>query len=908
MAGGETELLEETRPPPPLQGSWPLLAQLPAQLAANAAPAAWRELLRQAHEELKARFLAEEPVEELVHARAAFIDAVLREAWRIHCAGQAAWALIAVGGYGRGELHPASDIDILLLVPQPPDAPASGLVEKLVAFLWDIGLEVGHSVRTVGECREQCVGDVSVMTTLLEARLLAGNAAQLAAMREALAPDRIWPVKQFFEAKVREQTERHLKANDTAYNLEPNVKTGPGGLRDIQTIAWVAKRHFGTDSLDGLATHGFLTQAELRRLRQAQAFLWKVRFGLHTLTGRHEDRLLFDHQILLSLRFGYEDASYTLAVEQFMQRYYRTVMDVSLLNELLLQLFREAILSESEPPRPLNARFQVRSGSLEAVSEEVFARTPSALLELFALLQQNPDIRGVRASTMRAVAKNLWLIDEEFRQNPRHHRLFLEILRSPVGVTHELRRMNTYGVLGRYIPAFGRIVGRMQYDLFHAYTVDAHTLFVVSNLRRFAIPRYDQELPEASRVMQSLPRSEVAYLAALFHDVAKGRGGDHSELGAVDAEAFCLEQGLSGYDARLVAWLVRNHLELSITSQKQDIGDPQVINAFARKVGDETHLDYLYVLTCADVRGTNPKLWNSWKASLFSDLYHRVKRALRRGLESPIDPEHLVRETQDGARRLLIEHGIAEADTAGVWLRFGAGYFLQHSPEEVAWHTRLLAEREAGSDEPLVALDARSVRGTTAVLIFTRPRRHGFARTTAALDQLGLNIVDARITPTGDGFSLDLYHLLEDDGAAITDPDRLAEIEQALWRSLQGPADAPFAVSRRAPRQARMFHTATLIALSVDERNRRSVLELTASDRPGLLCEVGRVLMQQRIELHAAKIMTVGERAEDVFYLTDFDNRPLSAAAGEQLKERLVQALDERQAALRAPPAATRRA
>jgi [protein-PII] uridylyltransferase len=900
MGASDTELLEETLPASAAAHPWPLLSRLPAQLAADSSAGAWRVLLRQAREELKARFLTEEPVEELVLARATLIDAVLREAWRTHCATAGAWALVAVGGYGRGELHPASDVDILLLVPHTPDAAGTATVERLVTFLWDIGLEVGHSVRTIAECREQCIGDASVMTTLLEARLLAGNATLLVAMRAALAPEHIWPVKQFFEAKVREQTARHLKANDTAYNLEPNVKTGPGGLRDIQTIAWVAKRHFGADTLDGLATHGFLTLAELRRLKQAQAFLWKVRFGLHTLTGRHEDRLLFDHQIRLAQIFGYEDASYTLAVEQFMQRYYRTVMDVSLLNELLLQLFREAILTESEPPRPLNARFQVRNGSLEAVSEEVFARTPSALLELFALLQQNEGIRGVRASTMRAVAKNLWLIDEEFRQNPRHHRLFLEILRSPVGVTHELRRMNTYGVLGRYIPAFGRIVGRMQYDLFHAYTVDAHTLFVVSNLRRFAIPRYDHELAEASRVMQSLPRSEVAYLAALFHDIAKGRGGDHSELGAVDAEAFCLEQGLSPYDARLVAWLVRNHLELSITSQKQDIGDPQVINAFARKVGDETHLDYLYVLTCADVRATNPKLWNSWKASLFRDFYQRVKRALRRGLESPIDPEHLVRETQDAARRLLLERGVAEKDIAGVWTRFTAGYFLQHSPEEVAWHTRLLSEREAGSDEPLVALEPHSVRGTTAALIFTRPRRHGFARTTAALDQLGLNIVDARITPSGDGFSLDLYHLLEDDGAPIADNDRLAEIEQALWRSLQGAADAPFAVSRRAPRQARMFHTPTQIALSVDERNRRSVLELTAGDRPGLLCEVGQVLMSERIELHAAKIMTVGERAEDVFYLTDFDNRPLTPAAAEQLKERLVQALDQRQAALRA--------
>ena len=345
-------------------------------------------------------------------------------------------------------------------------------------------------------------------------------------MRVALGPDHVWPVKEFFEAKVREQAERHLKAHDTAYNLEPNVKTGPGGLRDIQTIAWVAKRHFGSDTLDGLVTRGFLSGAELRRLKQAQAVLWKVRFGLHVVTGRREDRLLFDHQIKLAQTFGYEDASYTLAVEQFMQRYYRTVMDVSLLNELLLQLFREAILNETRAARGrLNPRFQMRNGSLEAVTDDVFVRTPSTLLELFVLLQQNPDIKGVRASTMRAVARSLWLIDEEFRQNPRHHRLFLEILRSPVGVTHELRRMNTYGVLGRYIPAFGRIVGRMQYDLFHAYTVDAHTLFVVSNLRRFAIPRYDHEVPQASRVMQQLPKPEIAYLAALFHDIAKGRGG-----------------------------------------------------------------------------------------------------------------------------------------------------------------------------------------------------------------------------------------------------------------------------------------------------------------------------------------------------------------------------------------------
>ncbi|HEX3844373.1 MAG TPA: [protein-PII] uridylyltransferase [Steroidobacteraceae bacterium] len=899
MAAGDVDLLEEAPPAPPADTGWPWLQRLPALLLeAQGSPAAWGELLRQAHEDLKARFLADEPVEALVHARAALVDVVLRASWRAHSiASMISWALVAVGGYGRGELHLCSDIDILLLVPRAPDGPERGAIERLLAFLWDIGLEVGHSVRTVEECAVESVADVSVMTTLLEARLLSGNAALLADMQVALAPERLWPVKEFFEAKVREQAERHLKANDTAYNLEPNVKTSPGGLRDIQTIAWVAKRRFGSDTLDGLVTNGFLTLAELRRLKQAQSFLWKVRFGLHVLTGRREDRLLFDHQLRLAQTFGYEDASYTLAVEQFMQRYYRTVKDVSLLNELLLQLFREAVQSESEPPRPLNARFQVRNGSLEAISEEVFPRIPSALLELFVLLQQNPDIKGVRAATMRAVARNLWLIDEEFRQNPRHHRLFLEIVRAPAGVTHELRRMNAYGVLGRYIPAFGRVVGRMQYDLFHAYTVDAHTLFVVSNLRRFAIARYDHELPEASRIMQQLPRPEVAYLAALFHDIAKGRGGDHSELGSVDAEAFCLEQGLSPYDARLVAWLVRGHLTFSITAQKQDISDPEVINAFARTVGDEAHLDYLYVLTCADVRGTNPKLWNSWKASLFHDFYHRVRRALRRGLESPIDQEQLVRETREAARRLMQERNIPAPDIERAWSRFSATYFLQHSPEEVAWHSRLLAERDPSSDEPLIALDPQSVRGTTAVLIYTRASRHGFARTTAVLDQLGLNIVDARITPMGDGFSLDLYHVLEDDGAPITDRDREEEIEHALWRSLRRPEDTPFAVLRRAPRQARMFHTVTLIALSVDERNRRSVLELTAGDRPGLLCDVGKVLMEERVELQAAKIMTVGERAEDVFHVTDFDGRPLDAAGAERLRESLTRALDRRDAA-----------
>jgi [protein-PII] uridylyltransferase len=893
----------ETWSPGPVETAgaftWPLLDRLAAELASNGGSAeAYRTVLRDSQAELSARFMAEEPVETLVHARARLLDVVLGHIWQTRLeTHRDDWSLVAVGGYGRGELHPCSDVDILILVPAPPATEGLAALEQLVTFLWDIGLEVGHSVRTVAECAEESAADVGVMTTLIEARRLAGSAPLFETMREALSPAHIWPVKEFFEAKVREQVERHLKANDTAYNLEPNVKTGPGGLRDIQTIAWVAKRHFGAESLDQLAALGFLAPSELRRLKGAQNFLWKVRFGLHVMTGRREDRLLFDHQARLAKTFGYEDASFTLAVEQLMQRYYRTVMDVSLLNELLLQLFREAILDEDRAPQPLNPRFQVRNDYLEAVSDDVFARQPFALLEVFALLQQNPTIRGVRASTIRAIGRHLWLIDEEFRQNPRNHRLFLDILRAPAGVTHELRRMNTYGVLGRYIPSFGRIVGRMQYDLFHAYTVDAHTLFVLSNLRRLAIPRFDKELPQLSAIMQSLPRPEIAYLAALFHDIAKGRGGDHSELGAVDAEAFCLEQGLSRYDARVVAWLVKNHLQLSITAQKQDISDPNVINRFARHVGDETHLDYLYVLTASDVRGTNPKLWNSWKASLFQGFYERVKRALRRGLESPIDQDELKLETQDAARAMLAASGIASTDVERCWSSLSDAYFLRHTPEEVAWHTRVLASRPADADDPVVSLQTENERGTTAIMTFAPHRQHGFARSTAVLDQLGLTIVDARITPTQDGNSLDLYHVLEDDGTSITDPERREEIEVALSRSLHTPKDTVLNVSRRAPRQVRMFNTPTQLSVTIDERNQRSVLELVAGDRPGLLCDIGKVLVEERIELLAAKVMTVGERAEDVFYVTDLDHRPLDDDAANRLIARLTDALDRRRAA-----------
>ena len=621
----------------------------------------------------------------------------------------------------------------------------------------------------------------------------------------------------------------------------------------------------------------------MRILVQAQAFLWRIRFGLHLLTGRREDRLLFDHQVKLAQMLGYEDASFTLAVEQLMQRYYRTVMEISRLNEMLLQLFEEAILlDKDEPAFPLGPRFQSRNGYLEAADDQVFAREPSALLEIFLLLEQNLDLRGVNARTIALVKQHLWLIDEEFRQNPRHHRLFLDILRAPQGVTRTLKRMNTYGVLGLYIPAFGRVVGRMQYDLFHAYTVDAHTLFVVENLRRFALPRFDDEFPACSSVMQRLEKPEVAYLAGLFHDIAKGRGGDHSELGAVDAESFCLEHGMSRYDARLVAWLVQHHLLLSLTAQKKDLNDPTVVNEFARTVGDQTHLDYLYVLTVADVRGTNPKIWNSWKDTLFSELYQSTRRALRRGVLNPIDKDELIQGRQTQAERSLLQAGLPRDRWQHIWSSFTEEYFLRHRAEEIAWHTRVLAEA-ANPDSIIVDVNDVVTPGLTAIAIYAPQETRPFMRSTAVLDELGLTIVDARIVPLAAGQRLDTYCVLESDGSPIADRRRLDEIRSRLLKALTTGSEQTLKVTRRAPRQVRMFSTPVQVAISQDALNRRTVIELVAGDRPGLLFQVAKVFDQERVALQNAKVATVGERAEDVFFVTTMDRQPLDDAQSERL-------------------------
>ncbi len=860
-----------------------------AEAGAEGALAELRRRAAEARTEVVRRFEEGVPARELVPALAGAIDEVLIATWDAHAVGDDA-ALVAVGGYGRGELHPASDIDVLVLT---GDAPAAGLldaVQSFIACLWDLRMDVGHSVRSPAECAAQARDDVTVATSLMESRLLAGPRALYERMRQEATGEAVWSSRDFLEAKLAEQRERHHRFDDTAYKVEPNVKESPGGLRDLQIVGWVAKHHFGVRSLDELVALGFLERDEARMLIDCRDFLWQVRFALHVDAGRREDRLLFENQRALAARFGYRDDDANLAVEQFMRRYYRTVMELSRLNEMLMDLLEEAITSppEGAKAQPINRRFQSVSGYLEARDEGIFRRQPWALLELFLLLQQSPDLKGVRASTIRLVRNHCHLIDEGFRADIRARSLFVEILRQTRGVTHELERMHRYGVLGAYLPVFDRATGRMQFDLFHVYTVDEHSLRVVGNLRAFAIPEKAAEHPLCASIFERLPKPELLYVAGLFHDIAKGRGGDHSELGADEVFDFCIDHGFGQYDARLCAWLVRHHLLMSTTSQRRDITDPAVVHEFALVVGDQTHLDYLYLLTVGDIRGTNPKLWNDWRASLLRDLYVATSRALRAGLENPLERAELIRETQEQARMVLklLDPALPPRAEA-LWGTLGEDYFLRSTPDEVAWHSRGIIS--AGEELPLVL--ARAGRGGTEVFVYARDQEFLFAATCSLLDRLGLSIMDSRIITADNGMTLDSYVVLDLNGQSVTEPARLADIEQALHRGLATPAMARGETRRLVKRQLKAFRTPTEVRFHDDPANARTVLEVVTGDRPGLLARIGWTLADHGVRLQNAKISTFGERAEDVFFVTDSANRPLPATRLQTIRAGLETAL-----------------
>jgi len=812
----------------------------------------------------------------VLQLRTAFIDELLVHAYTEYehlLPPGASIALVAVGGYGRGELHPASDIDLLLLLDHGRYAHTQTFAEAFFRFLWDIGLNVGQSVRSVRDCLSLARTDVTIMTNLMEARLLVGDEGLLANLVHKLASPTLWPSAQFYEAKLLEQRNRHARYDDTGYNLEPNIKEGPGGLRDIHMMGWIGHRHLGSSDLHQLVKVGFLSEREHQTLIDGRNFLWQVRNGLHFLARRREDRLLFDHQRTLALQMGYVDRPGRLAVEQFMKRYYRTVKQLQLLNEIILQHFAEALQSPKRPViKILSPQFRSRNGFLEVTDAHVFANEPRALLTLFRVLQDHPGLRGVRAATIRLLRAHLGLINGAFRQDANVQKEFLALLRARAGVTHALRRMNAYGVLGAFIPAFGKIVGQMQHDLFHVYTVDEHSLFVLRNVRRLMVPEFHAELPAVSDIAASLAKPERLYLAALFHDIAKGRGGDHSKLGESEAYLFCKRQGLSEYDSQFVAWLVRNHLIMSRTAQHTDISDPDVVADFARCVGDREHLDNLYLLTVADMRGTSPNVWNAWKGQLLTELYRSTTRVLRRGIGEPIDLEaHVV----DIKREALTwcAHCAPQEHIEQHWQRMDAEYFLRHDAESLAWHACTIARAQTTA-LPLVEVRVRPDKAGVEFLVFSPLSDDLFAVLTGSLDRLNMSIVDARIHMAS-GYALDCFVTLTAQGV-VPNERELRQLRDQVRRDLAtGFRETP---PRPLPRILKNFPIVTEVNFSSTANGQLTVMEIVAQDRPGLLHQVALALRACRTRIVTAKVGTFGERAEDVFFLTDEMGKPFDDA------------------------------
>ncbi len=873
---------------------------LRAELKTAASPiACLKSALASAGEILDQRFRNNEDIEDIVRNRAGVVDQILKLAWQLQQWPSLEISLVAVGGYGRGELAPHSDIDLLILTRKTPDKKIKTAVGNFLTLLWDIGLEIGQSVRSIKQCAQEAAKDITIATALMESRTLVGPESLQEEMYRATTANSVWPIKKFMRAKWDEQIARHEKYHDIDYALQPNVKTSPGGLRDIQTIAWVAKRHFNASSFRDLKELGFLTDTEQALIDKGQRFLWRIRYGLHLLEGRREDRLLFDKQRELAKIFGYEDDELSLGVEKLMQRYYRTVATVRGLNDLLLQHFDEVILRAGERERitPLNNRFHIRNDYLEVVDDNVFQRSPFALLEVFVLCAQHSEIQGVRASTIRLIRDQRGLIDDEFRADIRCVTLFMELLRSPNKVTFQLRRMARYGILGRYLPEFGKIMGKMQHDLFHIYTVDAHTLQVVENMRRLWLPETAHEFPLVSNVVKNLPKIELLYIAGLYHDIAKGRGGDHSKLGMVDAVQFCERHHLSSWDAKLVSWLVDKHLLMSMTAQRKDISDPEVIHEFASIMGDKLHLDYLYSMTVADIRATNPELWNSWRASLMSQLYLNTKQALRVGLENPQNREDRIADKKDSASKALVQRGFDLNEIEEIWSRLDDEYFIRESAVNIAWHTELIARNEGQG--PVVALQELTRidgEGATQVFIYTKDGDFLFANTTATLERLRLNVQGARIFTSTHGYCLDTFTVLEDTGRPVGEnPTRNAEIIAALTESFANKHVPTRTLQYRQSRKDRYFASKVVARLTNQAGRSYSTLEINCPDHPGILAAVGKLFVEESISIRDARITTLGERVEDLFYITDAGGQSISDEDEvNDLIEKIEEALEKR--------------
>ncbi len=809
---------------------------------------------------------------EIIIGYAITIDYVLWYAWFSHGLHKTNASLLAVGGYGRAELHLQSDIDLMILIDRHYSHADEEKLAAFLTFLWDSGLDIAHSVRTVKQAVTGSKKDITVISSILEARAICGNISLFNELLEATASNKIWDSKKFYVAKKEEMQHRHKKYGDTLYQLEPNIKEGPGGLRDIQFIDWVTKRHFGNRALNELIAKGFLLEEEYNSLRFAQEYLWKMRFSLYLVTHRKEDRLLFDYQVELARAAGHSDSNSNLAVEKYMQNFYRHIGECYKLIELLQQHFEETCIPTRRirRHRKVGKHFFSLGNVLYANHDMLFKEHPGALLELFFNLQKNDRVTKVSSNTIRLVRNHLYLIDDEFRSNPDYKKIFIDILRQPKHVSREVSRMHHLGVLSAYWPAFARIEGRMQYDLYHVYTVDHHILTVLKQARRLGDHKRTDD--EISAIYHKLPKIEILYLAALFHDIAKGREGDHSSEGSQDAIEFCLAHGLSQFDASLVGWLVQNHLVMSVTAQHKDLSDPTIIQAFADKVSSAIRLDYLYLLTIADIKGTNPALWNSWRATLLADLYKYTSFQLRAGI--PRDTSEIINDIKTSALSQLEQMGHTHDACQDLWSQFSDDYFLRHTDDEIAWHTDIALTTHS---ENKTGVHIRNLkrRASTEIFIYTPDRDYLFANITNCLYKLGLSILDARIITSNTGQTFNTFTVVDQNEQSLSDKRHLEKIKIEVINALSKKELSDSSTTQFVSSRLRHFQFTPIVSVKNARHLDHTTMHIEAIDHPGLLANVANALARLEIRVISARVSTLGEKVHDIFYITNKDNNKI---------------------------------
>jgi [protein-PII] uridylyltransferase len=829
------------------------------------------------------QFKAKIHINDIVAMRARYVDELLVRLWSLVGLNECLdLSLLAVGGYGRGELHPKSDIDLLILSDHTFSQQSEEKIGRLITLLWDLKLDVGNSVRTLKDCAEQGKTDITVATSMIESRLISGNETTFEKLHHIISENDFWPSERFFTVKKEEQFERHSTCRGDGYNLEPDIKNGCGGLRDIQTIAWISKRHFDAHSLLELTSYGYITQGEYYEISDCQSQLWAIRFALHTVTNRPDNRLLFDFQSEVAKLLGYSGQR-NEAVEQMMKMFYQTIRRVKELNEMLLQYFDEAILGNVATEfHIIDDHFQIRGNKIELITSGYFQENPEAILQLFLYMANDSRITGIYSSTLRELREARRCLTHWLQNIPECRSVFMEIIKHPRGMGLPFSLMYEHGVLAAYIPQWSRIVGQMQFDLFHAYTVDEHTHKLAKFIYNYPNSKTEHSL--AHEIYNDLEKPELLFLATIFHDIAKGQQGDHSTLGAVDALAFCELHGLTRYESKVVAWLVEHHLSMSVTAQRRDISDPNVIIAFAKLVRDEKHLNFLYCLTVADICATNEETWNSWKASLLRDLYYKTLKMLRRGLENPPDIRDRIRDRKIKVLGLLANLGINAEEVKPLWKRFKLNYFFRYTSAQICWHTQhLLAHKD--DNKPLVLISTKNARGGSEIFVYHKDMPILFSSVVTEIDNKKLSVHDAKILSSRDNYSLSTFTVLEEDGEHIDD-GKIQRLREAIIDSLLKP-DVINSNIIRLERVKKAFKFEPKITF-LPTRRKRTQIEVVAFDAPGILANIGTVFVKHGLMLDTAKITTIGERAEDLFIVSTADGDSLSKEQEESLKASLM--------------------